>query len=386
MKLLSVPKAGTKKYIPVRILSFIILILHLWLICTVVIDCIKPIDSSKEYKYFSYLIASIKPLVEYSICSDIRLALLSSVLVIWTFITAASLYYLGKKDTVYFGISMWKIILFDITPLFKKSFFFLFFFELFLILLSTLINLPVTVTYFSFLYAVTATFLLYFISVATTEEFIKKRHFQLIINQYNKTTANSNFPDKKIPALSTYLKKIPFFTEQDWEYLIQLLPDIFISLCNNKEERQSKEAKILLYNTMNQISSNINTYALRKCFLEGISKYAYQKTRNGDHSFEILAAMFLPVLETTDSSGYCYFLSPLSVIPDDIIRHKLLLYGIVYTAYLDFVKSTSRYSIFRNQLIERAAEEKEKQDSVYILEFVQKLQSYTPEFVFKDMQ
>lgn len=59
---------------------------------------------------------------KYKLDTDIKIALLSALLVIWTFITAIVIFYMEKKDNLYCGVRTWDIVSFDLSKNIKKNF------------------------------------------------------------------------------------------------------------------------------------------------------------------------------------------------------------------------------------------------------------------------
>ena len=93
---------------------------------------------------------------KYKLDTDIKIALLSALLVIWTFITAIVIFYMEKKDNLYCGVRTWDIVSFDLSKNIKKISACIFFAELLLILLSFIFDFFWTLIILLVLYPATA--------------------------------------------------------------------------------------------------------------------------------------------------------------------------------------------------------------------------------------
>lgn len=96
----------------------ILLCFHLITILTVIIDFMPCITYSGIPKIFHPLLKALNFLFTFQICSDIKSTIISSILVVWTFITAVIIFYMEKKDNLYCGMRVWDIVSHDIS---KKS-------------------------------------------------------------------------------------------------------------------------------------------------------------------------------------------------------------------------------------------------------------------------
>ena len=134
----------------------LLLTAHFSLFYTLLLDFITLAGYEGKNRYIRKLTSGLICVLNYHPNPDTTIALLSSLLVVWTFITAVAIFYMEKKDNTYCGIRTWDIISFDINRNIKRISAAMFFIELLLMLLAFIFDLSCTLIYFLFLYPVTA--------------------------------------------------------------------------------------------------------------------------------------------------------------------------------------------------------------------------------------
>ena len=379
-------KKSSNIYPTIKLTLYIKLLLaaHFFLFFTLLMDLIPLINFKERSEFARKLPDILIGILKYKPDSDITAALLSSLLVVWTFITAVVIFYMEKKDNIYCGIRTWDIVSFDIGRSTKIISAVIFFIELFLILLAFVLDFSCTLIYFLLLYPATAGCIFGLVCWATAEHTIKKRYYDKILHEYHQ--CSRNYPAtsmERVPSLTIYLNGLSSFTEKDWDLLINLLLNIFVSLCSEDREDKRTDAKRILYTIISYILDNTSDTNQKIKFLKNLSIKTYEKVKDAPSAIDILTVISLPAAAFRDNSRYCYYTSCFSVIPDDIFSHQLLLRGIVYSAYLAYTTGSHLYSAYCSQLqsyLGPTDPRSEKEDWRRMRFFAYKLRKYNHRF------
>ena len=339
-------------HINLTICARFLLGLHSFPILTLFIDvCLMDcMDSSPTSQNPTDIISY---LLTYASDSDIKAALLSALLVIWTFITAVVIFYMEKRDNTYCGVRTWDIISFDIGKKQKRIIAFAFFFELLLILAAFLFNFPWTLICLLLLYPLTAGCTFGFVSWATAEQTIKKRYYDMILHEYDER--RGSYPAtsmERIPSLATYLNSLPFFTERDWDNLLELLVKIFVSLCSGNEVYKQSDAQRTLYTIVGYILNNTSDTDHKVRFLKNMSIKTYEKVKGSPEAADILSSVSFPAIAFHDNTGFCYYTNCFSVISDKALGHEMLLRGIVFSIFLHFTTRSGHCASYSKKLLQ----------------------------------
>ena len=362
----------------------LLLAAHFFLLITLLMDLLPLIQfkgrSELARKLPNFLICMLK----YKPDSDITIALLSSLLVVWTFITAVVIFYMEKKDNIYCGVRTWDIISFDIDRSIKIISAVIFFIELFLILLAFILDFSCTLLFFLLLYPGTAGCVFGLVCWATAEHTIKNRYYDKILYEYyERSSKNPAISMDRVPSLTVYLNGLSTFTEKDWDLLIDLLLDVFISLCLEGRENRQTDVQATLYTIVSYILDNTGDPNQKIKFLKNLNTKTYEKVKDAPSAIDILTAVSFPAAAFQDNSGYCYYTSCFTVIPDDILSHQMLLRGIVYSVYLDYTTRSHLYSVYCSKLqsyLGPTDPQSEKDDWRQMWFFAYKLKKYNYRF------
>ena len=328
----------------------LLLTAHFSLFYTLLLDFITLAGYEGKNRYIRKLTSGLICVLNYHPNPDTTIALLSSLLVVWTFITAVAIFYMEKKDNTYCGIRTWDIISFDINRNIKRISAAMFFIELLLMLLAFIFDLSCTLIYFLFLYPVTAGCTFAFICWATKTETIKSRYYDKILYEYYEHNNDSVTPMERIPSLNVYLNSLSSFTEKDWDLLIDLLLNIFISLCLESRKDKQSDVQRVLYTIVSYILNNTGDTNQKIKFLKNLSVETYKKAKDSPSAIDILTAVAFPAAAFQDNTGYCYYTNCFTVIPDDTLSRQLLLRGIVYSVYLNHTTRSYLYSVYSRKL------------------------------------
>lgn len=372
---------GKKKCIHnnIGVYANILLVFHCISIVTFIIDMVPPVNNTTRIPVINFLLSGLNSLIEYNgLCDDTMSTIVSSLLVVWTFITAVFIFYMEKKDNLYCGVRQIEIVLFDVRRCVRYVLFILFFLELLFLLLAALIYMPVTLVYLSGLYASTAGCILWGAGCITSQKMIKKRYFALLSYEYEHCSSGSL--EQEMPSLSAFLGNLLLFGEKEWDLLLEILSQVFAGLCDVEDEEKRKEAGKLSYRVIRYILENTEDDGKRKAFLTELGYQIYRRAESAPRTVDILTSMLLPAVEFTDSYENSYYIMALSGIADKDIRQELLIRGIVYSCYLEFLESPvitgypGRNSAVRSELRTKAAENAGPDDQKYIVSFVAKIQ------------
>lgn len=366
----------------------ILLVFHCLLIVTVIIDNVPPLNITTKISAIDFFIS----LTKYDgLDDDTMRAMVSSVLVVWTFITAVFVFYMEKKDNLYCGVRQSEIVLFDVRRCVRYVLFILFFLELLLLLLSAWIYMPVTMVYLSVLYAPTAGCILWSVGCATSQEMLKKRYYELLSYEYEHRIQGSL--EQELPSLSAFLGNLLLFGEKEWDLLLEILSQVFAGWFDVEDEERRKAAGKLSYRVIRYILENTQDNRKKKAFLRELGHQICTRADSASSLVDILTSMILPAIEFTDPQGNSYYVMALSGIADKDIRQELLIRGIVYSCYLEFLESPvitgypGRYFAVRSELRTKAEENAGPADQKYKVSFVAKMQraSLVPGFTIEQV-
>lgn len=375
-----------KKWTDIKLNRYvkIFVFLHLALVITLFFDSIRKLNFTVANNNFKIL----NWFFDYRISNDKTQALLASLLVVWTFITALLIFYLGKKDHRFCGTKIWDIVTYDVEKRYKIAIFFEFFAGLFFILFAILVDFSLTISCLLFLYVGTAGAVFAFVCWATEKDTIIGRYYKLVIFQgtHNRSGTNDSL-EEKMPVFMTYLHDIPKFNETDWDQLCHLLPGVFSEMCKNEPGLNRKEAEETLFKTMQYILNTIDEQGKRKNFLDNLGKVAYSYKDSVPYPIDFFSAMYLASAEHINSMGNSCFIECVSCIEDEKIRHQLMIRGIVYVAYLDLKSGTSRYSKSMYLLLNAIkGTEILENNWGHVLVFVWEIQKYDPSFTVDQVE
>lgn len=371
---------GKKKRIPnLGVCVKLLLAAHGISVVTFIIDTVSPVNITTGNPFINLLISWLNSLIEYDgLDTDTMNTMVSSVLVVWTFITAVFIFYMEKKDTLYCGVRQSEIVLFDVSRRVRYALFILFFIELLFWMLAILIYKPVTLVYLSVLYAPTAGCILWGVGCATSQKMIKRRYFDLIFYEFEHRIPGSL--EQELPSFSAFLGNIFSFGEREWDLLLEILSQVFAGLCDVEDEEKRKEAGKLSYRVVRSVLENTEDTGKKKDFLTQLGHLIYRRVESAPRAVDILTSMLLPAVEFTDSRGDSFYVMALSGIADKDIRQELLIRGIVYSCYLEFLESPvitgypGRHYAVRCELRTKAAENAGTNDQKYKVSFVAKIQ------------
>lgn len=384
---------GKKKRIPnIGVCAKLLLAAHGISVVTFIIDTVTPVNITTRNPFINFLLSGVNSLIEYDgLGPDTMNTMVSSVLVVWTFITAVFIFYMEKKDNLYCGVRQSEIILFDVSRRVIYALFILFFIELLFLLLAILIHKPVTLVYLSVLYAPTAGCILWGVGCATSQKMIKKRYFDLISYEFEHRIPGSL--EQELPSFSAFLGNMFSFGEKEWDLLLEILSHVFAGLCDVEDEERRKEAGKLSYRVVRSVLENTEDDGKRKDFLTELGRQIYRRVESSPRTVDILTSMLLPAVEFKDPRGDSFYVMALSGIADKDIRQELLIRGIVYSCYLEFLESPGitgypgRYYAVRSELRIKAAENAGPNDQKYKASFVAKIQrgSSVPGFTIEQV-
>lgn len=320
---------------------------------------------------------------KYKLDTDIKIALLSALLVIWTFITAIVIFYMEKKDNLYCGVRTWDIVSFDLSKNIKKISACIFFAELLLILLSFIFDFFWTLIILLVLYPATAGCTFGFVCWATRTDTIRNRYYDKILHEYCERSSNYSAASMdRVPSLTVYLNSISSFTEKDWDILIELLLNTFIFLCLKSSKDKQTDVQRTLYTIIKYILDNTDNVNQKIKFLKNLSLETYKKAKDSSALLDIMTAISLPAIAFHDRSGYYYYTSCFAVIPDKDLLHQMLLRGIVYSVFLLETTGISPYSSYCRELQSRLdpTRPSRREDRRQMLLFANKLNKYDSRF------
>lgn len=364
-----------------------LLIFHSLLFCTLILDWLSPCPLI----YFipvcniQLIYKILTLLMEYA--PDMKCAdtIISSLLVVWTFMSAIIIFYMEKKDQLYCGIRQWEIALFDIKKKTKYAVVILFFAELLILVAAPFCELPVTISYFCFLYPVTALCILTFVAWVTGEAAMLERYISLLGSQYRYDHPVSGALEQDIPALYAYLKRISDFHDDDWERVLKIISAVFMRQCRQSDIKKRISAGKYSYEVVKYILQCSNDTNAKKKFIKRLAANAETSEQNRRYLTDILTALLFPAVEIQNDAGRSYYIIALSAVKSDETRQELLMRGAVYARYLNYVRSAKagskdNYSFVSDELINMMAEGDRAYILNYMINFALHMGEYYPDF------
>lgn len=367
---------------------FILFLSHCLCICTLIIDLKWPLDTSGPYPDINWFFNLLNHLCECIPAPQETGTVISSLLVVWTFISAIIIFYMEKKDVIYCGIRHWEIISFDIVKWMKWGGFIVYFTEPVILMIAAFRSLSLTIAYLCFLYPITAAVIFTFISWITQAQTTETRYLNMLRYQYRHNKSYSGILKEDIPALDTYLKQINSFTGKDWELMLKILTQVFPGLFDNPTGSEVQAAVKLSYDTIQYISDNIEDDTSKKQFIESLASDIETETNDSTYAIDALTWLLLPVLEITDHAGNNFYIMALSNIRNAEKRQELLMRGLVYTYYLEYLQyaettnACTRLQSVRTALIIYTPEWDSERHTEYVIRFTSQLQEIYPDSGF----
>ena len=352
--------------------AVILLVFHFPIIITIILDRIQPSCFSGLLKTFYDKFELLHFLLNFNINCDMTGTLLSSILVVWTFITAVIIFYMERRENLYCGMRMWDIVSYDLKKPIKISLAVLFFLELGVILTASIVHLPLTLGYFSLLYPVTAGCTLGFVSWATSDRTIRKKYFALISREYmNKHNWEKETFTDELPSITRFLNILSFSGEKELDILLDILLTVFLPPCKSRSRLQRIEAEKAFYLMSLHIIDKLKSNRLIKDFFKSLAVSAYKELASEERKIDILTAMSFPLL--TIKGDASHYISFLSVIPDSSVQHDLILYGAVFTQYLDQKTGSNLYQYTRMDLFSHYRIDFTTADRAKVISFQKKI-------------
>ena len=244
--------------------------------------------------------------------------------------------------------------------------------------------LSLTIAYLCFLYPITAAAIFTFISWVTQAQTTETRYLNMLRYQYRHNKSYSGILKEDIPALDTYLKQINSFTDKDWELMLKILTKVFPGLFDNSTSGGIQAVVKLSYDTMQYISDNIENDTRKKQFIESLASDIETETNDSTYAIDALTWLLLPVLEITDPAGDSFYIMALSKIRSAEKRQELLMRGLVYTYYLEYLRyaettnAYTRLQSVRTELITYTSEWNSETHKEYVVRFTSQLQEIYP--------
>lgn len=297
--------------------------------------------------------------------------LISSLLVVWTFITVVIVFYMERRESRYCGTKIWDIVAWRLKRYQKNLIVILFFTGLLLILLETVLDFFITLFLSIFLYTVTAGWALWFVVQATTDWIIRTDFKAIIRWEYEKEKENTDHP-----YMQSFLDILAECREKELDLLIELMTDDIMGPFIESEDRDIVSMQKMLYELMDNILKKSEGNPLKRQFAKALARKLEEKTTEKSELFLPLSyAVAFPMLEKIDDTWeYLYIDFAASLSPDSSgDRKKLLLGGVIYTFYLETQTREYSHQYVRDEILQYLEPELTKEDRRYVLEFLRQL-------------
>lgn len=328
-----------------------ILILHIMLIITIVFDiCPCP--------YFTLEISKVAKIdLEEFFTYDEGL-LISSLLVVWTFLTAIIIYYLGRKDEKFCGLRNSQIIFESVHE--KKILYMgmAFFAELLLLLFAAIINLPITLVALAVVLPITAFYVLRIVVQSTDDQKLKLKLEQMVRNGVQ----------KKNNAIHKVLLQWDYLQWESLGVLREILKVYFDEVVKSSETWSYKEEMEHIRVIFDRLTNADEQRKFFKILVSEMSKNGEAKT-----NVDVFTTFICGGLQYSEKHVISFCRDLISAIEENSIRRQLILRGIVYNKYIESCTGKRNRQLVQNELrnmIQGGISEEEQKN---ILLFIQEL-------------
>ena len=297
--------------------------------------------------------------------------LISSLLVVWTFITAILVFYMERRGNRYYGVRIWDIVAFKLKKWQKILACIFFFLELILIQIGTIFDFLFTLVWLIFLYTITAGCVLWFVVKATTEQVLRTNLKAILRTEY---VEFSHVKSKE--CMQQYLEELPYGKEKELDFLTEVLTDEIVYALVNYSSQELWQMQEVLYKLMYCILEKLREHPLKRLFICNLAKRAGEKLEMNDNFLSVLYALALPALEKMDStwpSLYIDFVSVLKFKDKREFNKKMLFGGLVFTFYLERNTEEGRQRFAQQEILNYLGNVLSKEERDYIINFVQQL-------------
>ena len=176
---------------------------------------------------------------------------------------------------------------------------------------------------------------------------------------------------RELPSITRFLNILSFSGEKELDILLDILLTVFLPPCKSRSRLQRIEAEKAFYLMSLHIIDKLKSNRLIKDFFKSLAVSAYKELASEERKIDILTAMSFPLLTIKgDSSHYISFLS---VIPDSSVQHDLILYGAVFTQYLDQKTDSNLYQYTRMDLFSHYRIDFTTADRAKVISFQKKI-------------
>lgn len=253
--------------------------------------------------------------------------LISSILVVWAFITAVLVFYLEKKDNLYFGSRIWDIASHTLSKRQKKIITVIFFLELGIILLGTVINYSLLLLCLIPLYTFTAFYVLKIVIYATSSRSLE---------EYLLSAIRDEISQKERPFLQAFLSLLPTAGNTEITFLKRIVIEAIVMPVYNRNEEPSYDQKKAIYTVMESILEMLRGNDLKIPLIHELgSQLSHQEGISKEIQLEMLGLLACPMLEKIDKKWGRLYIEFVSFISKSDFREQLFLKGIVFSFYLE---------------------------------------------------
>lgn len=292
--------------------------------------------------------------------------LISSLLVVWTFITVVIVFYMERRENRYCGVRIWDIVAFELKPRQKYAICFLFFAELAIILIGTFLEPILTLIVFIPIYTVTAGCVLWFVVRATAEQIIW-RNLKAIIRMEYQNAPSQN--DRQY--MQAFIDALPACKEKELEFLIDLMTEDIIRPYIARGWPNFPQMQKEIYNLMICILEKMRGNTLKVLFVQSLGARMKEVEADENELLPLLYSVALPMLERMDDTWlylYTDFIAALHPWNGEVHK-KMLLGGSVYTLYLETCTAENEQEPVRMKIAQFLGQSLTDSDKQYIHRF-----------------
>ena len=328
-----------------------ILILHIVLLVTVALD-ICP---------FPYVTLEITKLIKFDLQDFFTYdegVLISSLLVVWTFLTAIIIYYLGRKDEKFCGLRNSQVIFGSVHE--KKILYMgiIFLAELLLLLFSAIIHLPITLVAFAIILPITTFYVFWMVMQSTDDQVLKLRLKQMIQNSVR----------KKNDTIHSVLLQWDYSQGESLSVLREILKVYFNEIVKNSEAWSYKEELEHIRVVFEKLSDHGEQRKFFKILVGDMAKNGKAKT-----NVDVFTIFLCGGLQYSENYAISFCRDLVAAIEENDIRRQLILRGIVYNKYIETCTGKRNRQLVQNELRNLLHEGISKEEQKNTLLFMQEL-------------
>ncbi len=299
--------------------------------------------------------------------------MISALLALWALVMAPLVYYLGRKDESFYGLSNWSVISCHLVIWEKRMICIALFADLCLSIFMIIIWCPITSVCIAVFLLTALAYSLYEIAMGTRSDIMI-----LHLKELLKIKISSVKTGDECEELKMFLRNIDCTKEEDIDFLSEIIRYVFF---RDKNDEKEKIPLWMLYRVIYFIIPRMKNNDMQILFIKNI----LGQTKELDEQ----TAVLLPLFEFWESDEAPHIRDILTAISeynygDEQSYRRLILRMLVYEIYLE-EKSFRRWrKIYMYEFTKYLGAPVKQKDIVYMLRFWEQIYEYKRECFKKE--